>query len=347
MIPSAAPSLFARGFPSGLEELRALPQPSEPDLALGLFGLLRAAGMNITYCATDVLSGHAAQFLYAHDHPDCAQLAFVPPVETLFRALDVTWKEVTPSGPHTAFTVLREWISADRVSLARLKEPILVFGYGADGPEHQIHGARLTARMTEVSISLTECDIKYWRYPLDEGNVLICVDAAPRDVVNLTDLVRIAARRAVRAWHSPELAGCASGDAAYQRLASDLADLDVDFHDAKSSAWMGVALWRQWTSRFNLAKFFDGVAPRFGGSDRNAVSKASFCYGQCFDAWQRWSQYLGPTWNHARFGFNGSYPDDFVARWQNRELRIKASRWVEEARGWEEKAILELTKVIR
>jgi hypothetical protein len=347
MHPSATHSIFARGFPPALEELRALPENSEPDLSLGLFGLLRASGMNITACAADVLCGHAGQFLYAHDQPDCAQLSFVPPVETLFRAIDVTWKEVTPSGPHTAFTVLRDWITTGHLCLARFKEPILVFGYVASGPEHHIVGARLTARLVEESISLSDCDTKYWRYPLDEGNVLICVEAAPRDIPNLSDLARITARRTVRAWHTPELAGCFAGDAAYRRLASDLADPDVDFHDAKYSAWMGVALWRQWTSRANLAKFFDGVAPRYGGADRCAFNKASFCFGQCFDAWQKWAQYLGPTWNHARHGFNGSYPDDFLRLWANHEIRTKAAHWVEEARGWEEKAVVELTKVIR
>jgi hypothetical protein len=110
---------------------------------------------------------------------------------------------------------------------------------------------------------------------------------------------------------------------------------------------MGTALWRQWTSRFNLEHFFENIAPRYGGADRNAFHKAAFCYGQSFEAWQKWTQHLGPTWSHARHGFNGSYPADFLARWKNPQLRIKASHWVEEARGWEAKAILELTKVIR
>ncbi|HEY3297004.1 MAG TPA: hypothetical protein VGL38_16340 [bacterium] len=342
-----AQKTFAHGFPPALEELRTLPDFVEPDLVLGLYGLLRAAGVSIIYCEADVLSGNAAQFIYSREHPECAQLSFVAPVETLFRALDMTWKEVTPSGSSAAFAVIRDWIAQGRLTLARFKEPILIYGFAQADSHCCLLGARPRARLQEEMISQADCDRKYWRYPLDEGNVLICVDEAPRQIDNLTSLACTAARRAVRLWHMANLAGCSIGDHAYRRLTADVADSDVDFTSERTSAWMGAALWKQWTARASSQQFFKRVAPRFGGKDRGAVEKAAFCYEQCVESWKHWAQYLGPTWSHNRHGFIPSYPDDFVARWRNPELRAKGSHWIEEARGWEEKAIGELTKILR
>ena len=348
MQPTApAQRTHAQGFPSALEELRELPAFVEPGLILGLHALLRAAGMSILYSEADVLSGNAAQFIYSREHPECAQLSFVPPAETLFRAMDITWKEVTPSGSSAAFAVAREWITLGRPVLARFKEPILIYGFAESDATCCLLAACPRTRLSEELISQSDCDKKYWRYPLDEGNVLICVERAPHQIENLTELASVAARRAVRVWHMTNLAGCAAGDHAYQRLAVDIADSDVDFTDEKSSPWMGAALWKQWSARASSHQFFNRVAPRFGGRDRTAVEKAAFSYEQCVESWKRWALCLGPTWNLARHGFTEPYPDDFIARWQNREQRAKASHWIEEARSWEGKAIAELTKIIR
>jgi hypothetical protein len=343
-LPTTA--FFSEGFPAALNDLKALPEPIESDLILGLYALLRASGMAITYPEADVISGHAPQFIYSLEHPECVNIAFVPPVETLFRALDVTWKEVTPSGSAAAYAVLQDWISAGKVSLARLKEPLLVYGYRHSGPNHSIVAARLSARLEQQTISLLECDAKYWRYPLDDGNVLIAVDSAPRHAGTPMELIRTAARRALRIWHTPQLAGCACGDQAYRHFIADLSDNDVDFCDEKHSPWMGAALWRQWTARASSNLFFDRAAPRFGSHERAAVTKAAFCYGQCTDAWMHWAEHLGPTWHRGRHGFVDPLPPDFIARWRNREARMKAAHWLEEARGWEEKAVAELTRIV-
>jgi hypothetical protein len=344
---SPANTRVARGFPAALTELRELPEGTEPDLVLGLFGLLRAAGMTLVYPEVEVLSGHAAQFLYSREQPECAQLSFAPPTETLFRALDVTWKEVIPSGPSTAFDVLRGWIAEDRVALARLKEPMLIYGHRQVNFDQTLLVARMQTRLAEETMSLDDCVEQYWRYPLDDGNVLLSVERAPRCIENLTDLVRVAARRAVRLWHTAELAGCASGDEAYSRLAADLADPAMDFDGGTSGAWMGRPLWIQWTARRSSQVFFERAAPRFGGSERAAVTKAAFCYGECVNAWKQWAVFLGPTWNHERLGFPEKLPEEFLRRWRSSELRLKAVRRLEEARSWEEKAIAELVKVIR
>jgi hypothetical protein len=345
--PSSTHQTFVQGFPSALEELRALPEIAEPDLILGLQSLLVAAGMNITLCEAEVLSGSAAQFIYDREHPECAELSFVPPTETLFRSLDITWKEVTPSGTSTAFDVVRQWIELGRLTLARFKEPILIYGFAQNGVSSSLLAARPKARLAEETISASDCEKKYWRFPLDEGNLLMCIEHAPRQIENLTTLAAAAAHRAVRLWHVSTLASCATGDHAYRRLAADMADSDVDFTDQSVSAWMGQALWRQWTARSSSQRFFKRIAPRFGGADRAAYDKAAFCYEQCVEGWKQWAACLGPTWNLRRQGFTQPYPDDFIARWRDPELRMKGSRRIEQARAWEEKAIAELTKTIR
>jgi hypothetical protein len=339
--------LFARGFPTALDELRAIRKPAEPDIAFGLYALLRSAGMNVTYCEADVLSGHAAQFLYHRAEPECADLSFVPPVETLLRALDVTWKEVTPSGPLKAYEVLHEWIVDGRLSLVRLKQPLLVYGYADSATDPVLLTVPIWARQHSRAISLSECDQNLWRYPIDEGNVLICITAAPAAMRVDLNMVRGAARRAVRVWHEAELAGCASGEEAYGQFAADLRDKAVDFTDERSALWMGRALWRQWTTRVSLHEFFERMAPRFGGPERTCVTHAAFCYAQCVEAWKAWAEFLGPTWPHERDGFPDEYPDDFVLRWRHLSLRSQAAQCVDEARSWEEKAITELTKIIR
>jgi hypothetical protein len=338
---------YARGYPSALNELRLVPTPAEPDVVWGLYALLQSAGMSISYSEVDVLSGHATQFLYSREQPECAQLAFVPPVDTLLRALDVTWKEVTPSGPVTAFHVVKQWLEAEYVVLARLKEPLLIFGYTQAGPEHFWRAVRIAAGLQEEQFSIEAIDRGYWRYPLDEGNTLIRIEAAPRRIETLTEHVRVAARRAVRAWHTSDLAGCWSGDEAYRRVTADLADPTVEFHTEPTLLWTGHALWKQWTSRVNLHLFFDRAAPRFGGQDRKAVEHAAFCYGRCVEAWKQWAAILGPARPREREGFQEELTTEFLARWTKMELRMKAAHVVNEARDWEEKAITELTHIIR
>ncbi|MBU0508289.1 hypothetical protein KKH27_05585 [bacterium] len=345
---STAPTyrFHAHGYPAALDDLRGSVENIEPDLAAGLYALLRSAGVNLHYCEADVLSGRASQFLYSREHPECAQLAFVPPTDTLFRAYRVTWKEVTPSDPASAFSVLREWIAQGRLCLARLKEPLVVYGCVRDRRTDFIVAARLWKRLADSSISVAECDRDFWRYPLDEGNVLLSIESVATTAPDPRELALTAIRRTARSWYARELAGCATGEAAYRQFATDLTRPEVDFTEEPSRGWMGAALWRQWTSRYSLHHYFERTAPRFGGAERQHVTKAAFCYGQCAEAWQRWAAYLGPTWDVTHEGFPSDYPEEFVARWRSHEARMKASRWVEEAWGWEAKAVQELTKTI-
>ena len=103
-------------------------------------------------------------FHYSVEQPECASLSFFPPVDTLFRSLGITWKEVTPSGPRTAFQVLKSWIDDGNIALARMKEPLLIYGYKETVVETLMLAARLDHRMTEATLSVTQCDKDYWRY---------------------------------------------------------------------------------------------------------------------------------------------------------------------------------------
>lgn len=337
---------FAEGYPAAVEELRGEIATVEPDLVIGLYALLRAAGMTISYSEADVLSGQATQFVYRLDQPACQHISFVPPVDTLFKALGVTWKEVTPSDAGTAYAILLEWIEAGSLALARFKEPVLVFGIANSVLESHLIGARITSRLNEVVLSQGECEKDYWRYPIDEGNVLIRIERAPREIPELTELVRVVARRTVHSWHDSPLAGCATGEQAYRDLARDLRDESVDFTQPRPASWMGRGLWKQWTARINVERFFDRTAPRFGGKQRTAVTHAAFCYGQCVDSWKKWASYLGPTWNAARTGFLPLFPAQFVNQWKDMHRRTRAAECVDQAREWEEKAVGELVKVI-
>jgi hypothetical protein len=339
--------VFAPGFPGFLHELREERDASESGLVVGLYALLRAAGMRIVYNEVDVLSAQALQFHYSYSQPECTGLSFVPPVETLFRPLGIQWKEVTPSGPRTAFGVVKEWIDDETIALARLKEPLLIYGYEETNVETLLLAARLDHHFREEVISVSQCDKHFWRYPFDEANLLIKVEGAPTSAPDLTALSRVAAHRAASAWHASELAGCATGADAYEAFSRDLKDISIDFTADKGKAWMGRCLWSQWTARGSSQHFFDRHAPRFGGEERAAATKAGFSYGQCVDAWQRFERLLGPTWDYKRRGFMEEYPLDYLNRWADIELRNRAARWVDEAAVWEAKAVGELVKLIR
>jgi hypothetical protein len=338
--------VYAPGFPGLLRELKSEHNTVDSGLIVGLYSLLRASGMRITFGETDVLSAHALQFHYSITQPECALLSFFPPVDTLFRALDITWKEVTPSGPRTAFQVLRNWIDDGNIALARMKEPFLIYGYKETVVETLLLTARLDQRMTEEALSVSQCDKAYWRYPLDEGNLLIKVEESPNLVPDLSGLTRIAARRAASAWHASELAGCTTGADAYEAFSRDLRDSAVSFTQHTAAAWMGRRLWSQWVSRASSHHYFLRIAPRFGGEERAALSKAGFCYGQCVDSWKRFERLLGPTWDYQKFGFMEEYPSTYLERWNDLDLRTRAARWVDEAAAWEGKAVNELVKLI-
>lgn len=338
--------VYATGFPGLLRELREEHDAVDYGLTVGLYSLLRASGMRVTYGETDVLSAHALQLHYSFSQPACATLSFFPPVDTLFKSLGITWKEVTPSGPRTAFQVLKNWIDEGTIALARLNEPLLIYGYKETVVETLILAARLDHRMTEVVLSVTQCDKDYWRYPLDEGNLLIKVEESPSSLPNLTELTRNAARRAASAWHASNLAGCATGAEAYEAFSRDMKDASVSFADSGGMAWLGKRLWSQWMSRASSHHFFLRMAPRFGGEERAAISKAGFCFGQCVDSWKRFDRLLGPTWDYHKFGFMEEFPSSYLERWEDLDLRTRAARWVDEAAAWEEKAVKELVKLI-
>jgi hypothetical protein len=297
----------------------------------------------------DVVSGHATQFLYAFDHPECFELAFEPPVETLFKALHLTWQEITPSDAHTAYLVVSRWITeSEKPVLARLAEPLLIFGTSTQGFEKCFHIVRSCSNPAPERMRVLDIELSLWRQPLDEGNVLVRIVEKRAEAFSEVHLTRQAVRRAVHQWHAGELAGCAAGEKAYQAFARDLRDRDLDFCRERGLAWGCSPLYQQWTARHSSAHFFERMAPRFGGPTRVALEKAAFYYQQCCEAWQGWDQQLGRPW---KWWVCAKLEDEpqlqaFYKRWQDRKRREPAAACVEAAMHWEQKAIAELTKAV-
>jgi hypothetical protein len=314
-----------RGFPQQLGEMLADVPIGAPELVTGLFLLLRQAGMKIAYGDVDVLCGHATQFLYAREQPDCVQLAYVPPVETLFKAARVEWSEVIPSGMEPAFEVIAQAVNAEALVLGRLKRCVLFYGCGGTDWERCVVYSPLGNGQQELIRSILDCEQHEWRFQLDEGNTFISVQAAPRQVDQLKDLCHTIARRAVRAWKNPQLAGCAAGEAAYRALEADLVAANVVQMPEHWNFWLKRGLKMQWLARESLADFFERNAPRFGGAERNTFSKAGFYYRQCWKEWQNFQEQVQANPTQPQRGTT-----DVVAR----------------AREWESKAVNELLRVI-
>lgn len=339
---------FAKGFPTLLTQESWISDPIEPGLSLPLFLLLRAEGLPFDYAFVDVVSGHATQFLYALNHPECSELAFEPPVETLFKALHLTWQETTPSDARTAFAVVREWLTASgKPVVARLTEPMLIFGATTQEFESYFHIARAHPNPTPERLRVHDVELSYWRQPLDEGNELIrIVEKRPEEFSEL-DLTRTAARRAVHNWRAGELAGCAAGENAYLTFANDLRDSDVDFTQMRASAWGCSPIYQQWTARYSCCRFFERMAPRFGGKTRGALEKAAFYYRQCCESWHGWDRELGRPWDWRQSPKieNETQLQNFYKRLRDPNRRASGAAHVEDAMRWERKAITELAKV--
>lgn len=304
------------GYPQQLCELLADVPAGTSELVAGLFVLLRQGGMNIAYSDVDVLCGHATQFLYAAEYPECLELAVVPPVETLFKHCAVEWKESIPSGMDAAFDVILSGVHAEKVTLGRLKRPLLFFGGGGEAWERQVAYAELRPGARDVVENVMECERKEWRYPLDDANTFISILKAPRQVEGLKELCHVVAQRAVRTFRVAELAtGVAAGEAAYRWLIDEFSR-PKPARNVLATFWREHGLKVQWLSRGSLADFFERNAPRFGGAERKAFDKASFYYRQCF------------------------------RQWQAAEATGKLETFVSAAADWEKKAVNELLRVV-
>ena len=124
---------FASGYPIALDELRRQIASVEPDVVIGLWAMLKSAEMSVSFSEAEIISGQATQFVYRCDAAECQSISFLPPVDTLFKSLEVTWKEVTPSDASTAYLILKEWVGSGSPVVARFKEPLLVYGFSVQG----------------------------------------------------------------------------------------------------------------------------------------------------------------------------------------------------------------------
>lgn len=340
---------FATGFPALLSKESYISDPIEPGLSLPLLLLLRSERLRLDYAFVDVVSGHATQFLYAINHPECSELAFEPPVETLFKALHLTWQETTPSDAHTAFLVLSRWLGeTGKPALARFTEPMLIFGVSSQGLEDYFHIVRSQPNPKPERLRVLDMDLSYWRQPIDEGNELVRIVERRQEEFSESDLTLRAARRAVHQWHAGELAGCAVGERAYLAFVRDLRDLEVNFGELRASAWGCSPIYQQWTARYSAYRFFERMAPRFGGKTRGALEKAAFYYRQCCEAWCGWDRELGRPWQWWQSPKieTETQLQSFYRRWRDPKRRAAGAAWAEEAMSWERKAVNELAKIM-
>lgn len=321
------------GYPQFLHELCAEIPPAAPDLLTGLFVLLRHEGMNISFADVDVLSGHATQFIYSREQPKCIELAIVPPVETLCKATQTEWHEYIPSGMDAAFDVIVRVNESGRPMLGRLVSPVLFYGYGGQEWERAVTYSALGEPSIEVIDALLECEQKLWRYPLDEGNSFIAVEAAPKQITVTKEHCHDVARRAVRMWKSAELAGCACGAAAYEAIIADIKDIQNPLCSGVATLWLEAGLEMQWRSRKSLAEFFERYSPRFGGAERKTYGKAGFYFQQCVDEWEKFQHLVQSGWSR-----------DTIEKFEFDDAR--ASSLIEQAAQWERKAVNELLRVI-
>ncbi len=328
-IPMPSSTQFATGYPAALSLLHGKEIPPQPDLVVGLFALLRHAGMNLGYSEADVLSGAATQFIYSKSDRDAADISFVPPIETLLRSLGAVWKEVTPSDPQAALQVMKSWIAGGALVMAKLSCTLLIYGYTTGKIEDETRATLACSTPSELILDSLAVARDYWRFPFDEANLLLRIESAPHEIPDPNQLCHLVSHRAVRAWRMPELAGCPTGRLAYDALIADL-------NGAESPPGLSVLMRRQYYGKTSAGMFFDRIAPRFGGAERKAFSRAGFCYHQCSEQWLSAARTLQLELRVATSASLRRDPD----------ARAAAAEALVHGREWEQKATNELLRVV-
>ncbi|MBK6766551.1 MAG: hypothetical protein IPG71_09640 [bacterium] len=95
------------------------------------------------------------QFVYART-PDVARdRCIVPPLETLARALGLTWTEIIPSSSIKAFEIACEWLDHGHLCLARFRQPLLLYGYEKTAFEPNLIAMRIEDKLPDESLTRT------------------------------------------------------------------------------------------------------------------------------------------------------------------------------------------------
>lgn len=348
-VPMASPDRILRtiqSYPAEVLAHRKLVGDAEPGLLFGLWILLHRQGVRLTWGDTEVLSGQALQFIYARDPREARDRSIVPPLETLARALGLTWTEIIPSSSIKAFEVACEWLDQGNLCLARFRQPLLLFGYEKNTFEPNLNVMRIEHRLPDESLSRIDCDRFEWRLQIDEGNSILRVNHVEETNPDWMALLPQVVRRAITNWRHEPLDRVSVGLEAYRKLADDLRNPDIDFTSDESPSWMGPLLFRQGQARLHVQQFLDRLAPRYGGKPRQTLAKASTNYGQAAVAWRDFYKHLGRVYETERNGKSLRGPDAHVLHWRDIGRRSEAAKLVDQAATWEGRAISELAKLL-
>jgi hypothetical protein len=338
--------IYLKEYPGQVVAHRKLAGDSEPSLIFGLWLLLARQGVRLTWGDTEVLSGQALQFVYARDPQRARERSVVSPLDTLSRALGITWTEITPSSSIKAFEVACDWLADGTLCLARFRQPLLLIGYAKTNFEPNLLTMRIEHQLPAHLLTRSECDRFEWRLQIDEGNSLLRVNYVEELEPDWMALLPQVVRRAIANWRHEPLEGIDVGLAAYRRFAEDLRNPELDFTTSESPSWMGPLLYRQATARTHVHQFLDRLAPRFGGKPRQVLTKASTNYGQAAVAWRDFNNHLGRVYEREELGKSLRGPDAHVIHWRDMGRRQEAAKLIDQAALWEGRAITELAKLL-
>lgn len=346
MATRAKTEIYIKDFPGQLRLLRQVAGESEPDLVFGLWVLLSRNGLKLNWGDTEVVSGQALQIAYSRDPRKTVEVNTVPPLDALSRSFGVTWTEITPSSSLRAFDIGREWIDQGVLFLAKLRQPMLIYGYDRDSFETRLKVLRLGHKLPNQTMSGLECDAHDWKLQLDDGNSLLRVDYIETPDPDWMALLPVVVRRTIANWRHESIDGVDFGLTAYRNFAEDLRNPDVDFVRDDPPSWMGPLLYRQIHSRTHVYQFLDRLAPRYGGKPRQVLAKASTNFGQAAASWQEFGRHLGRVYERREQGKSLRGPDTNVHHWRDARRRQEAAKMVDQAALWEGRAIAELAKLL-
>ncbi len=338
--------IYVKDYPGQLKSLRQTSGESEPALGFGLWALLAKNGIRLSWGDTEVLSGQALQFIYSPDPLRAVDKNTILPLDSLSRALGITWTEITPSSSLKAFEIAQEWLDEGALFLARFRQPMLVFGYEKASFESDLKVLRIEHRLPDEILSRPECDLYDWRLQIDEGNTLLRVNYVEHPDPDWMALLPLVVRRTIANWRHEQIDGVDIGLAAYKQFAEDLRNPEVDFTKHDTPSWMGPLLYRQIHARTHVHQFLDRLAPRFGGKPRQVLSKASTNFGQSAASWLEFSKHLGRVYERFDHGKSLRGPDTNVNHWRDNRRRREAANLVDQAALWEGRAISELAKLL-
>jgi hypothetical protein len=190
----------------------------------------------------------------------------------------------------------------------------------------------------------------WWKSPCDKRLFRLAGPAPATDEreaarETLAGLVRLAAEPYWTGWRKKAAPNAATGLAAIERYASDVADPAHAMQDQDGTnrdtcffdrGWGCYAIYPQWTARECTARYLGHAAALFEDGAAKHVRDASAKYRAAYRAWQRWEAHLGRS---TKFG---SYDE----RWADPAHRRAGSEAAFEAMGNEKEAVASVKRAV-